>query len=186
MTRVISGNQQVRTLLLILALVVGWFLFGTAGADEKEPSKTPNEKKEGQKQILAAPKDRLYSVTYDVADLIQNPTPWASWPEFTGSHCGANPGPIKVIVKTIFAALGSEIWKGPSETGNSLQVLNDTKLEIRANKEQHGQITEVLTAFRRLADCAVMIECQLLEVDQAFYKNELNPNLIRISQGWAN
>jgi hypothetical protein len=158
-------------------------LFGTAGADEKEPSKTPNEKKEGQKQVPTAPKASLYSVTYDVADLVQNPTPWASWPEFTGPHSGANPGPIRVIVTTVFAALRPEIWKGPSETGNSLKVLNGTKLEIVANKEEHGQIAEVLTAFRRLADCAIMIECQLLEVDQAFYKKEIEPKLAKNQPG---
>jgi hypothetical protein len=174
MNHVSSGNPQTRTLLLALPLTVGWLFFGTARADEKRLSKTSHEIEQQQKQARADQKNKLYSVTYDVADLVHNPTPWAS---DSKGHV------VKEIVGTIFVGLRPEIWEGTTESGNALKILNGTKIEIVANAEQHGQIVELLTAFRRLADCGVMMECQLFEVNQTFFKNEIEPKLAKDQAG---
>ena len=66
---------------------------------------------------------------------------------------------VAQVVQRLTAAVETE----------SIDVLNGTRLVIRATDKQHAQIIEVLQALRRRADLAVLVRADLYEVDEAFY-----------------
>jgi hypothetical protein len=120
-----------------------------------------------------AQRDKLSTVTYDVADLVRKPTPWRMTPIL---GVKAEGDAMDALAKVILTAVHPERW-GSGENASSLQEHNGTKLEIRTDAAHHAEIKALLTALRRLADCAVVLEGELYEVDRDFYKKEIEPRL---------
>jgi hypothetical protein len=83
---------------------------------------------------------------------------------------------MDALVKVILTSVHPGGW-GTGEDASTLQERNGTKLEIRTDAAHHAEITQLLTALRRLADVAVVIEGELFEVDREFYKKEIEPQL---------
>jgi hypothetical protein len=121
----------------------------------------------------AAKDDKLSTVTYDVTDLVQKPTPWRLTPIL---GVKADGDALDALAKVILTAVHPERW-GSGENARTLQEHNGTKLEIRTDATHHAEIAQLLTALRRLADCAVVLEGALYEVDAEFYRKEIEPRL---------
>jgi hypothetical protein len=121
----------------------------------------------------AAKDDKLSTVIYDVADLVQKPTPWRMTPIL---GIKADGDALDALAKVILTAVHPDRW-GTGDNARTLQEHNGTKLEIRTDAAHHAEIKALLTALRRLADCAVVLEGELYEVDRDFYKKEIEPRL---------
>lgn len=52
----------------------------------------------------------------------------------------------------------------------TVQIVNGTRLVIRANDDGHRQVTEAVQMFRRLDDLHVTLKARLYQVDEGFYQ----------------
>jgi hypothetical protein len=164
MKRLHAGTARAALPLLALGLFAG-----STGILWAEP---PRLDPDAPKAPVA--KDgKLSTITYDVADLVQKPTAWRMTPVL---GVKADGDAMEALVKVILTAVHPERW-GRDENASSLQEHNGTKLEIRTDAAHHAEIKALLTALRRLADCAVVLEGELFEVDRDFYKKEIEPRL---------
>jgi hypothetical protein len=158
-----------RSLGVLLAMVFG----SVTPALAQEPTKTD--------------KREPHVVSYEVRDLLAKPetvnlVPFGGqallpWNAFQRRHHARNLQPSEQalrLVQSLFAVVdglaGSNL---PFEQAN-IQVVNGTRLVIRANADQHAEIAALLAAFRRLGDLAVVLSSKLYEVDDAFYKKLKN------------
>ncbi|MBI3823835.1 MAG: hypothetical protein HY289_14290, partial [Planctomycetes bacterium] len=64
--------------------------------------------------------------------------------------------------------------------GETFEVLNGTRLVIRATGVRHTEFVGVMGSFTRLGDVAVTTQCKLYEVDDAFYKKIKKAKRLRI------
>jgi hypothetical protein len=144
-------------------------LAGSTGLLRSEPPRLDPD----APKAPAAKDDKLSTVTYDVADLVQKPTPWRMTPIL---GIKADGDAMDALVKVILTAVHPERW-GSGKNASTLQEHNGTKLEIRTDAAHHAEIQALLMALRRLADCAVVLEGELYEVDRDFYKKEIEPRL---------
>ncbi|HKB42122.1 MAG TPA: hypothetical protein VKD72_37190 [Gemmataceae bacterium] len=141
---------------LLCVLVAGLTWFSPALARAEPPAKS-----------------RLSTATYDVADLIQSVPTWRRV-SFVAPDAGVEGA--DALVQVIMRMINPESWR-PGPARSTIQVVNDTKLEIRTTLRQHAEIKDLLKTLRHLSDLAVVFWADLYEVDRAFYRNHLEPVL---------
>ena len=61
----------------------------------------------------------------------------------------------------------------------TIQIVNQKTLEIRASRAAHSFIADLLAAHRRLLDNAVVVKCNLYEVDRKLYDEQIAGKLHR-------
>jgi hypothetical protein len=118
-------------------------------------------------------KSRLSTATYDVADLVQSVPTWRRV-SFVAPDAGVEGA--DALVQVIMRLINPESWRAGKDS-STIQVVNDTKLEVRTTLRQHAEIKQLLKTLRHLADLAVVFHADLYEVDRAFYRKHLEPVL---------
>ncbi len=126
--------------------------------------------------VLTTPQRALYTTTYDIRDLIEKPRllTFAAWDRMTfrDNLPLRNAEPAEkpaLVVETLLSAtdpFGREQTAAEPET---IQILNGTRLVIRANAARHAGIADVLQVLRRLNDIRVAVKVRLYEVDPAIH-----------------
>jgi hypothetical protein len=99
--------------------------------------------------------------TYDVLDLIHRP----------GGKTGFDT--VEEVVALVVQYTGPKRWSATHKGGNTLDVVNGTRLEVRATLRQHAEIADVIAALRRLLDVAVDVRGELRAVQRKFFDKEL-------------
>jgi hypothetical protein len=122
----------------------------------------------------SAPHGDLYSVTYDVRDLVDfNARP------VSAANRGKKNGPRDIDeLATMIVQVVTGPWGG-TRNNSTIDEINGTHLEIHTTHRRHQEIADLLEALRRLDDLAVMLESQLYEVDRDFYEQVVEPELSR-------
>jgi len=117
-----------------------------------------------------------HTATYDIRDLVERPESliWSgpAWDGFRANRRFRDATPAEravPVVRAMLAALDAGSGKPATADLESIQILNGTRLVIRADAAWHAQVAETLKALRRLADLRVIVQANLYEVDQAFY-----------------
>src|SRR5262249_33140859 len=125
---------------------------------------------------LTTPQRALYTATYDIRDLIERPRllTFASWDRLTSRDSlplrNAEPAEkAALVVETLLSAPDLRDREQTTAEPETIQVLNGTRLVIRANAARHAGIAEVLQVLRRLNDVRVAVKVRLYEVDTDFY-----------------
>jgi hypothetical protein len=99
--------------------------------------------------------------TYDVSDLICKP----------GGKTGLDN--VEEVVALVVQCVGPKRWSATQKGGNTLEVVNGTRLEVRASARQHAEVADVLASLRRMLDVAVDVRAELRAVERAFFDKEL-------------
>jgi len=123
----------------------------------------------------------LYTVVYDIGDIIEQPEKWARI--FNSAKPVAD---LRKRDPAERAAILIQAWSrkmrlkmrlsrlsqvGRSELATSRSTLSTNKPFVQSNAAKHAQIAEVLAAIRRLMDVKVLVQTKLYEVDETFYKS---------------
>ncbi len=124
--------------------------------------------------------DGLVTVTYDVADLVKNPETWRSLLRVAPPK-GADA--VEGLVDLLLLSVEPESWRPGAEGGGTMQVLNGTRLEVRATPKRHEQVDALLRALRRGADFGVTFEAELYELDRTFHKQDVAPLFTELPAG---
>src|SRR5262249_33719113 len=101
--------------------------------------------------IVTTPERALDTVTHDIRDLAERP------------------GAAR-IVETIFSTLDPTGPWSANRAHDAVQIVNGTRLVIRANAARHAQVDDLLQGFRGMAGLAVIVNSRLYEVDEAYYQ----------------
>jgi hypothetical protein len=121
--------------------------------------------------IITTPPKALYEVRYDVSDLIAKPLIWAKNGEpFRKAAADAQ------FLKAVFPEIDARARIAVD--GESVHLLNAASLVVHSNATRHAAIAEVLGAFRRKGDVAVITKAQLYEVEDDFFKKLKNAKRI--------
>jgi hypothetical protein len=119
--------------------------------------------------LAAEPKDDFITKTYPVADLLYQPG---------GKTSGFDS--IDEIIQTVIREVNPKSWLRNPEGGNRLFEVNGIKLEVRATKNDHDEIENLLEALRRLSDLAVDVKTTFLSVDAKWYDKEIRERLKKL------
>src|SRR4051794_6131773 len=163
-----SGKRSSAAALFALLGVVLCLSTGLAGAVRPEQA--------DREEAGAGKDDKLTTVTYGVADLVQNS---AAWRQGVAHFVKARPDGIEGLARVIIQSIGPEIWEGVREGTSTLRELDGAKLEITTTAAKHAQISELLKALRRLTEVSVTLEADWFEVPRAFYRKEIEPALAK-------
>jgi hypothetical protein len=107
----------------------------------------------------------LRTLSYDVRDLIVSPATWNA-----GQDGRRDPAQTAaLLVQALVAALEPDSRKLGLGAPDAIQVVNGTRLVVRATAAEHARLAELLQSMRRIADVAVIVQAQLYEVDDAFH-----------------
>jgi hypothetical protein len=120
--------------------------------------------------------EALRTIEYDIRDLVQKPETvgffGSRWNAFAERARGRNLEPAQkaaLVVQAIYAHVGLSGAKPVSGGPESIEVVNGSRLVIRASAAKHAEIDSLLKAFRRLGDVTVIVRADLFEVDDVFY-----------------
>ena len=125
---------------------------------------------------ITTPERAFFTADYDLRDVTAKPeVVGLADPEFRN----ADPAKRAALVgKRLLDAL-----EEPSaEAGETYQILNGTRLVVRATGTRQAQFVSVLRAFTRLGDLAIVTTTQLYEVDDAFYTKLKNAKHIPLKE----
>src|SRR5262245_47399609 len=141
-------------------------------------------------QAQPAKDSSLKTVTYDIRDLLAKPANIAPvgnaaaprWNNFKQTLRSAELGEaekaarfLQNIVAFVEGVAGEP---GPFDTAN-LQVVNGSRLIVRASAERHAEIAALIAALRRLSDLAITVQTKLYEIDDASYTKLKNAKPVR-------
>jgi hypothetical protein len=76
----------------------------------------------------------------------------------------------EALAQQVSDALELQEQKLAAQERALVEIVNGTRLVVRANAPGQETVTQLLQALRRLADLAVFVDTRLYEVDAAFYK----------------
>jgi hypothetical protein len=130
--------------------------------------------------IITTPARARYVAGYDIRSLVEKPDPaLAVALENISGHPTMK---AAQIVQTVVGSLGWGHGTLPGGEREAIQILNGTRLVIRATAAEHAQIDELLAALRRLDDLAVTVQARLYEVDEAFYTRLKNARRVPLEE----
>ena len=116
--------------------------------------------------ILTTPQRALYTATYDIRDLIEKPRLLT----FARDQIAFRDNlPVHDAEPGEKAALVLRALLSATDTSETIEVLNGTRLVVRANAAQHAEIPAMLQAIRIHGDVLVAVKTRLYEVGAAFY-----------------
>jgi hypothetical protein len=125
-------------------------------------------------QAVPADLKPVYSVAYDVRDILAKPEAmllYPKWNAFRANERRRQSDPIlkaEHMVQSIVSMIG--LPRGnDTPSREPIQVLNGTHLVVRANAEKHAEVKALLNAWRRFGDLWVVAKATLYEVDDAVY-----------------
>lgn len=167
MQRLTSGKPSPTiALLALLAAMLGLSAMASAVPPEQTSRDTPKAGKD----------EKIATVTYGVADLLENA---AAWRPSVAFFAKAPPDGIEGLARVIILSIGPEIWEGAKGGTSTLRELDGAKLEITATAARHAQVEILLRALRGRADISVTLEADWYELDRAFYQKEIEAALAK-------
>jgi hypothetical protein len=119
----------------------------------------------------------LYTVAYDVGDMVAKKTFW----DLGGQRMDVREGLARSLLQSL-----AEVSPGMAkqflgkQSAHSIQLVSGKTLEVHTDKKTHEQVKNLLEAFRRLLDLAVVVECGLYEVDRKVYDQQVAGKLNRL------
>jgi hypothetical protein len=140
---------------------------------------------------ITTPERALYAVVYDVRDLTRDGSYLLQ--EIRRLQAARVAGKMEMddlgpaagtalLARLILTEVDPESW-GATPLSGSIRILNGTKLNVRTTSDRHAMVDDLLTALRRLADLAVVMNARLYEVDRAFYAKQIAPLLVEAKSG---
>jgi hypothetical protein len=159
-----KSHRRSRTALFVLLSGIG-LLAGAVCTIHSEPAKPAADAKNHR------------TIVYDIADLVSSRRPSL---QGVGAGEPKNLEGDESLARMIMLALGADCWQGSKAGTATLRILNGNKLEVTAPPDLHEQVAEVLSALRRLADVAVIVESQLVEVERAVFEKKIEPRLPKL------
>jgi len=128
-------------------------------------------------------KDRaktLTTVVYDIRDIVAKPTILGMSGRLFRD---VEPAPKAVgIVRAILSVLDPINGTSTTLDRETIEVLNGTRLVIRASAACHAEIPAILKSLRAQGDVAVSVETHLYEVDEAYYNKLKNAKHISLEE----
>ncbi len=136
---------------------------------------------------ITTPQRALYTTTYDIRDLIEKPRLLT----FIGEGRIAlrdnlhlrNAEPAEkaaLVVEAVFSRTDPYGREQTAAEPETIEVLNGTRLVVRANAARHALIADMLQTIRRWGEMFVIVKVRLYEVDAAF--NTIVSKARRLSQ----
>jgi hypothetical protein len=123
---------------------------------------------------ITTPQRSLYTVSYDLRDILAKPETLDftdhGWKELKANTPFRREEPAGRASRLLQKLVSSTNLMANAGDNEAVEVLNGTRMLIRANAAKHNMIADELAAFRRLADAAIVLNTRLLEVDAASYK----------------
>ena len=119
----------------------------------------------------------LYTAVHDIHDLVAKQETWIP----VGNNNILTSGTAinaDRIVRDIVSSIDPESWNHAIAGHGSIDMVNGTRLVIRATANRQAAIKELLWSLRRLGDIAVRLQARLYEVDDAFYAKLKNAKRI--------
>jgi hypothetical protein len=125
-------------------------------------------------QKAAAPAET--TVEYDIRNMVENldseflrPTAWNAFGEDALRRNLEPAQRAALLVRMIYQWVGALSTKDMPGGIKEVQVMNATRLLIRATPAAHEEIKRCLSYARRTGDIAVGVKTHLYEIDEAFY-----------------
>jgi hypothetical protein len=131
----------------------------------------------------AAPRT-VYSDAHEIGDLLGSPEIERLFGPREQPDRRENPKLAEkgaAVIHAIISTIDPESWTdGPGH--GTLELLNGTRLVVRATAEHHLMLDDFLVSLRRLADVAVLARARMYEVDEAFANKLKNAKQISLEQ----
>jgi hypothetical protein len=83
------------------------------------------------------------------------------------------------LARVILTSVDPESWVRGNKFGASLEIMQRTKLQIRAAPDVHEQIADLLSQLRKASEIRVGFEAELHELSPEFFKKEVGPLLTK-------
>jgi hypothetical protein len=126
----------------------------------------------------------LYTDTYEIRDLLGKPQidrRFGTKNQDTFNGRADLAGPATQVVHAIVTQVDPASWREGTNSG-SIEIINGTRLVVRASAERHRMLADFLHTLRRIADVAVSAQARLYEVDEAFYNKLKNAKRIPLDE----
>jgi hypothetical protein len=153
---------------LLMRALCGFFMLSLlpAAFPADQSAKTSPPAKTGQNQ---QDQKTLITVTYDVGDIVA---------KLSARAGGSKSAAIEDVAGTIVDLIRPEKFLG-KKAAYTIQLVNQKTLGIRASRDAHREIADLLAAIRRVHDGAVVVKCNLYEVDRKLYDEQIAGKLHR-------
>ena len=125
--------------------------------------------------VITTPERALYTAVHEIRDILDK---WQYLRWEIGRKKPAETDKANQVVQMLLEATDPESWRPGPAGRNSLQVLNGTRLVVRAGANRQAEVDSFLDGLRRLADLAVIMNAQVVEVDRLFYAQHIRPLLL--------
>jgi RNA polymerase sigma factor (sigma-70 family) len=184
-------KARAAALVLLLAgvLALGGALYAShSGTPPPEEAAQQGPPPQGKPKQDERPAEQVLSVVYnvDIGDIVAK---WSFWdldrvlsirPTNPGGHEGAGEGLTRSLLESLITGNPALARKFVGKDAPySLQLLNRKQLEVRADRKTHEQVKELVAAFRRSLDLAVVVESWLYEVGREVYEKQIAGKLPR-------
>jgi len=121
------------------------------------------------------------TISYDVGDIAAKKRSWErvrltrmSGEAMPGQSEDALEGLSRVLLKLLIQDKPARAKKFlGKDAPYRIEISNRGELEIRADRKTHEEVKDLLAALRRSLDVAVVVNCQLYEVDREVYDKQL-------------
>ena len=147
-----------------------------------QTAKTPPP--QGKKERPAG--EPLSTVTYDVGDILAKRSFWdldqvlSLRPTNLGRRNDTGEGLTRSLLEYLIAENPELARRFLGKNARyQILLLNRKQLVVRADRKTHAQINDMVTAFRRLLDVAIVVETRLFEVDREVYDKQIVGKLPR-------
>jgi hypothetical protein len=149
----------------------------------------PVDYKVGARSIVfTTPERALVSRTYDVRDLAtKRPGFFAEvsrlhrWPSVRLPQDIRDEDGAFLLARFLVQKVAEDKWRA-TRAPWTIRVLNGTRFLVSANVPGHGEIAGFLSALRRLDDLTLVLNAQLFEVDDAFYRQLKNVKRVPLEE----
>jgi hypothetical protein len=131
----------------------------------------PADFRYGPGEIIVTTPDRArFMAEYDVADLLK-PEKSVTW------HPSNLPDDPVVGLLHHLTSGSPHYWRPTTPGHGTIHLVNETRLVVDANADQHELVQNALDVLRRVADLAVVMKAKVVEVNQGFFEKHVQPLL---------
>jgi hypothetical protein len=133
---------------------------------------------------ITTPARTAYMATYEIKEICKKLQPMrgqvvAQMQKLCGSLDLRNvePADMPGVLLRLIHTIEPESWSLTAPDHGTIQLVNGSRLVVRARRRIQWEIDSLLACLERLADVAVVMRAELYELDQAFYGKHIGPLL---------
>lgn len=163
-------------------------------------SKTRIDCRLGENEVVfTTPERALFTAVYDLRGIVENPeVAGMSGPAFRNADyfqkaalvAGASTTDFRkadlsqraALVVAAIIEMTDPVGTKQAPGRDAFQVLDGTRLVVRAGGSRHGGIMHTIQALRRMSDLAVISQVKLYDVDDAFYTKLKNAKHVPLEE----